>query len=113
MSGDSQYKRGDVFWVNLDPTQGTETKKTRPAVLLSNNLFNKYLPRVIVAPITSNVSKIFEFEAFVSVAGKEGKVMLDQTRSVDKGRLGKKICSLTEEEIRAIEIALKLALELN
>lgn len=106
-------KRGDVFWVNLDPTTGTETRKNRPAVVLSNNLFNKYLPRVIIAPITSNVEKIFEFDSIVTVAKKKGKVMLDQVRTIDKGRLGKKLCALTSEEMASIEKALKRALDLN
>src|SRR6185295_4191250 len=103
----STIKRGDVFWVNFDPTQGTGTKKTRPAVILSNNLFNLYLPRLIVAPITSNIEKLFEFDAVVLVAEKKGKAMLDQIRTIDKKRLGKKICTLTVKELNDVERALK------
>lgn len=54
-------KRGDIYWVSFDPSQGTETQKTRPAVIISNNIFNKNLNRVIVAPITSNP----EFDSLV------------------------------------------------
>jgi mRNA interferase MazF len=108
-----QIKRGDVFWVNFDPTTGTETRKTRPAVVLSNNLFNKHLPRLLVAPVTSNVDKLFEFDALVYISQKKGKVMLDQMRAIDKGRLGDKICTLLPEEIINIDFALKKALALN
>ena len=105
-------KRGDVVWVIFDPTEGTETKKTRPAVILSNNLFNQYLPRLIVAPITSNIEKQFEFDALVFVGKKQGKAMLDQIRAIDKKRLGKKIGTLTFDELKSIERALKCALAL-
>lgn len=105
-------KRGDVYWVCFDPTLGTEVKKTRPAVILSNNLFNKHLPRLIVVPITSNVAKVFDFESLVLVNEKKGKAMLDQIRAIDKNRLGKKICSLTFAEVQDIERALKEALAL-
>lgn len=106
-------ERGDVYWVSFDPTLGTETQKTRPAVILSNNLFNKHLPRLLVAPITSNVQKLFEFEAPVTITKKKGKVMLDQMRAIDKGRLGKKICKLDFNEIIKIDLALKKALALD
>ncbi|MBS0655466.1 MAG: type II toxin-antitoxin system PemK/MazF family toxin, partial [Verrucomicrobia bacterium] len=62
MTGDGFPKRGDVFWVTFDPQMGTEVKKTRPAIILSNNLFNKHLPRLIVVPLTSNTRKVFEFD---------------------------------------------------
>lgn len=106
-------KRGDVYWVNFDPTFGTEVKKVRPAVILSNNLFNKHLPRLLVAPVTSNVEKVFEFDALVLVSQKKGKVMLDQMRAIDKGRVGDKICVLTTEEMIDVDLALKRALALN
>lgn len=111
-TGNDNPKRGDVFWVCFDPTQGTEIKKTRPAVILSNNLFNKHLPRLIVVPLTSNTTRVYDFEALVSIDGKKGKAMLDQIRAIDKSRLGKKLCSLTLEEIQDIERALREALAL-
>lgn len=112
MTGNETPKRGDVFWVNFDPTQGTETKKVRPAIILSNNLFNKHLPRLIVVPLTSNVSKKFDFDALVLVNGKQGKAMLDQIRAIDKSRLGKKISSITADEMLDVEQALKIAVAL-
>lgn len=112
-NGKTVPKRGDVFWVNFDPQIGTEVKKIRPSVILSNNLFNKHLPRLIVAPLTSNTKKVFEFDALVFIDGKQGKVMLDQIRAIDKARLGQKICTITDEELLRVELALKLALAIN
>lgn len=111
-AGKKYPKRGEIFWVQLDPARGTEVQKTRPAVIISSDLFNKMLPRVIVAPVTSNVKMIFDFQAQVSVGDKEGKVMLDQIRTIDKERLGKKIGVISESEMHAIEKAIKLTLEI-
>ena len=55
-------KRGEIYWVNMDPTVGSEINKTRPAFIVSNNIANQYSKRVILAPITSSISKIFLFE---------------------------------------------------
>lgn len=106
-------KRGDVYWVKLDPTLGTEIKKTRPGVIVSNNGQNLSSRRVIVAPITSNVDKIFSFEAKITVDGRPAKALLDQIRSIDKIRLADRICSLNQKEIKAVETAMKIALDIN
>lgn len=105
-------KRGDIYWVAFDPSQGTEIQKTRPAAIISNNLLNKNLNKVIVAPITSNVANIFDFDCAVTVEGKEGKIMLDQLRSIDKSRLKKKIQTLDANTIEQLETALKITLDL-
>lgn len=112
-SGKKAPKRGEVYWVCLDPVMGTEIQKTRPGVIISSDLFNKSLPRVIIAPITSNIKIVFDFQALISLEGKEGKVLLDQVRTVDKERLGKKIGSVNPREMASIENALKLTLEIN
>lgn len=80
-------KCGDVYWIELDPAVGSETKKRRPCLILSNNAYNKYSPRVIAAPITSQIKSIYPCEIAVDVSGRPGKVMLDQIRSFDKQRL--------------------------
>ncbi len=88
-------QRGEIYWVNLDPTIGSEIAKTRPAVIISNNVGNQYAERVIVAPLTTaNVGKVYPFEVKLE-AGEGGiaqtsKVLLDQIRTVDKSRLGQK-----------------------
>ena len=106
-------KRGDIFWVNLDPTIGSETQKTRPCVILSNNAQNKKSLRVIIAPITSKVKMVYPFEARVKIHNKEGKAMLDQVKAVDKQRLGDKVVELDFETLLEIEKALKIALALK
>lgn len=108
----ANIKRGDVYWISLDPTIGSETKKTRPCVILSNDAQNKKSSRIIIAPITSNAQKIYPFEAHVEVLGKEGKVMLDQLRSVDKARLDKYASSFDVMTMLEIETALKVSLAL-
>jgi len=88
----ASIKHGDVFWVNFDPTVGSEAQKTRPAVVVSNDINNEHSPIVSICPITSNVSRVYSFEVEVP-AGSGGllsrsKVMTNQTRAVDILRLG-------------------------
>ena len=75
-------RRGDVYWVTLDPVVGTEIRKTRPAVVVSNDSCNRYGKRVVVLPITSNVSSLYPGEAMVSVKRKPGRALGDQIRNV-------------------------------
>lgn len=79
-------KRGEVYWVNLDPTIGTEIKKTRPALVVSPDDLNAALPRVIIAPLTSQGQPL-GCRPEVKFAGKSARILLDQIRSVDKRRL--------------------------
>jgi len=79
-------KRGEVYWVNLDPTIGTEIKKTRPALIVSPDDLNTALPRVIIAPITSKGQPL-GCRPEVVFMGKNARILLDQIRSVDKRRL--------------------------
>ncbi len=83
-------KRGEVYWVNLDPTVGTEIKKTRPALVVSSDDMNRALPRVIVAPITSK-GQALGCRPQIKLKGKRGRVLLDQIRCVDKTRLAGKL----------------------
>lgn len=106
-------QRGDIYWVRLDPVIGTEIAKTRPAVIISNDVGNEVSDRVIVAPVTSKRRVIFPFEVALDLDGKEGKILLDQIRSIDKVRLAKKIGSCDQEIIDQIDEALKLVLSLS
>lgn len=83
-------KRGEVYWVNLDPTIGTEIKKTRPALIVSPDDMNTALPRVIIAPLSSKGQPL-GCRPEVDFAGKSARILLDQLRSVDKRRLGGKM----------------------
>lgn len=108
----SRPRRGDVYWVALDPTMGTEVRKTRPAVVVSNDSANVFGMRVVVLPVTSNISSLFPGEAVVTVGGKPGRVLGDQIRSVDKRRLRGRMGSLSRDDLRAVEGALRITLDL-
>jgi mRNA interferase MazF len=79
-------KRGDVYWVNLDPTVGTEIKKTRPALVISPDDLNTVLPRVIIVPLTSKGQSL-GCRPEVIFDGRPARILLDQIRCVDKRRL--------------------------
>lgn len=79
-------KRGEVYWVNLDPTVGTEIRKTCPALVISPDDMNAALPRVIIAPLTSKGQPL-GCRPEVSFDGRPARILLDQIRSVDKQRL--------------------------
>ena len=97
-------KRGEVYWVNLDPTVGGEVKKRRPAVILSPDEMNRSLAVVIVAPITSS-RKPWPTRVDVKLGGKSGQMMLDQIRTVDKSRLMKRIVEIEiAEALAALQI---------
>ena len=106
-------RRGDVYWVNLDPVIGTEIRKPRPAVVVSNDSCNRYGTRVVVLPITSNVESLYPGEAAVEVKGKRGRALGDQIRSVDKARLGARAATLTPAEMTRIDEALAITLGLR
>ncbi len=113
-TGVNEYpQRGDVYWTKLDPTIGSEITKTRPAVIVSNNISNEISKRVIVAPITSKASRIFSFEVPIELNGIKGKILLDQVRAIDKLRLGKKISSCDANTLAFIEEALKVTFSIS
>ena len=103
-------KRGEVWWVEFDPAVGSEIKKTRPAVILSNDLANRHLSRVIVVPVSSSVDKLYPGEAQVVVGGRPGKAMADQLMAADKSRLKSSLGVLSKLEIGAVEDAVALHL---
>src|SRR5205085_11517412 len=91
-------KRGNIYLANLNPTLGSEINKTRPVVVVSNDLNNEYNNIITVIPLTSNIRRVFKFEVLV-LAGtgnlpKDSKIKVDQIRAIDKLRLGKEIGSL-------------------
>jgi len=101
-----------VYWVALDPTLGTEIRKTRPAVVVSNDSCNEYGTRVVVLPLTSNVDPLYPGEARVDVKGKPARALGDQIRSIDKKRLRSRIGRLSQNELRSVDDALRVTLEL-
>jgi mRNA interferase MazF len=79
-------KRGEIWLVNLDPTVGSEIKKSRPCVIVSPAEMHDYLRTVIVAPMTTG-GRPAPFRIALTHAGKQGLILLDQVRTVDKTRL--------------------------
>ncbi|MCP5407666.1 MAG: type II toxin-antitoxin system PemK/MazF family toxin [Chromatiaceae bacterium] len=94
-------KRGDVYWVRLDPTQGSEIRKTRPALVVSPDDMNAALPRVIIAPLTSKGQPL-GCRPEVRFQGKRARILLDQIRAVDKQRLGDKMGEIDANHWHAI-----------
>lgn len=105
-------KRGEVWWVEFDPSVGSEIRKRRPAVIVSNDSANRNLARVVVVPLTSNVDRLYPGEASVTVAGKKAKAMADQIMAADKSRLKSRIGALSKTDMRAVEDAVSVHLGL-
>ncbi len=94
-------KRFEIYWVNLDPTVGSEMQKTRPAVVISPNEVNSALGTVLVAPITSS-KRNFPTRIAFNLNKIENYVALDQIRAVDKIRLNRKISVLNQETAESV-----------
>ena len=102
--------RGEVWWVEFDPAVGSEIRKTRPAVIVSNDSANRHLNRIVVIPLTSNADRQYPGEAMVLLDGKPGKAMADQIMAADKSRLKGRMGQLTKAEMLAIEEAIRIHL---
>lgn len=100
--------RGEVWWVEFDPSTGSEIRKTRPAVIVSNDAANRNLSRVMAMPLTSNTTRIYPGEALVTVGDQRSKAMADQIMAADKGRFRSLLGTLTRADMAAIEDAIKL-----
>lgn len=90
--------RGEIWLVNLDPTVGSEIKKTRPCVVVSPPEMHDHLRTVIVAPMTTG-SRLAPFRVAVSHDGKRGLILLDQMRAVDKARLARKLGTMSAKTL--------------
>ena len=91
-----------IVLVNLDPTLGSEMKKTRPCVVLSPNEMNKYLKTIIIAPMTTAAKK-YPTRVTVKFQDKKGAVAIDQIRTIDRARIVKQFCKLQASEILDIK----------
>jgi len=92
----------DIFIINLDPTIGSEIKKTRPCVVISPDEMNKYLNTIIIAPITSRVHN-YPTRVRITLSGKRSEIMLDQIRTVDIRRLIKRVSKLNFSTITKVK----------
>lgn len=105
-------KRGEVWWFNFDPSRGSEVQKKRPAIVVSNDSSNKYLSRVQVVPLTSSIEKVYPSECCVEVKKQSCKAMADQIKTVSLESCGERIATLSDTDMQAVELVLKLQLGL-
>ena len=101
-----EIKQYAIVLVNLDPTVGSEIKKTRPCVIISPNEMNKYLNTVVIAPMTSK-SKKYPTRVPVRHNSEKDWIVLDQIRTIDKQRIIKSLDTLTEKEVQEVKVILK------
>jgi mRNA interferase MazF len=109
-------KRGEIYFANLDPTVGSEIKKKRPVLIVSNNANNKAASTVTIVPVTSNTTKVYPFEVLLETKdcglSKRSKAQCHQVRTISKIRIeGKRAGLISKDVMTKINAALKLHLD--
>ena len=109
-------KRGEIYYVTFDPTIGVEIKKTRPALIIQNDIGNMHSPATIVAAITSTTRDVFPHEVSLKTGEgglpKDSIILLNQVRTIDKKRLGKKLGMISSETMKKVDHAIAISLGL-
>jgi mRNA interferase MazF len=105
-------RRGEVWWVDLDPTRGSEIRKTRPAVILSVDALNRVRRTVVVVPLSSSPEPRPPLVVAVTSVGAGSVAVCDQVRAVDKGRLARRQGRLSDADLREVEEGVRAVLGL-
>jgi mRNA interferase MazF len=105
-------RRGEVWWVRLDPTLGSEIARTRPCVIFSGNVFNRLRRTVIVIPLSTSPQSGAPLLVPVRCDGREAMAVTDQIRAITKQRLDRRLGELSSEDLTAIEQGVREVLEL-
>ncbi len=108
-----QMKRGEVWWVEFDPSVGSEIRKKRPAVNVSNDAANRALARFVVVPLSSDITHLYLGEALVTLSDSQSKAMADQIMAADKSRLRSQLGVLEKADLLAVEDAILLHLAMR
>ena len=110
-------KKGDIYWVNLNPIKGSEIGKTRPAVIVSNDVNNRFADTVTIVPLTTSTERVYPFEVMIRKntgnLKEDVKAKANQIRTVDKKRIAEKIGSLPKNILDEIAKAIKIHLDIE
>ena len=105
-------RRGEVWWVRLDPTLGSEIAKTRPCVILSGNVFNRLRRTVVIIPLSTSPQPSAPLLVSVRCNGRDAVAVTDQIRAIAKQRLDRRLGELSSEDLEAVEQGVREVLEL-